>query len=95
MSEKPGAVSLAQGVVHWQPPSSALQKAAQLLQEGAAISSYGPDEGLPALRECLKVKLAEENKLQNVRAIQIGLRCQELAGTAVVDLFTGTNIQGW
>lgn len=70
MSDRPGAVSLAQGVVHWQPPSCALQKASQLLQEEAAISSYGPDEGLPALRELLKVKLAQENNLRNVRDIQ-------------------------
>ncbi|KAI7736417.1 hypothetical protein M8C21_016090 [Ambrosia artemisiifolia] len=57
-----GAVSLAQGVVYWQPPKSALEKVRELVWE-PSVSRYGADEGLPELREALTKKLLEENKL--------------------------------
>jgi aspartate/methionine/tyrosine aminotransferase len=58
-------LSLAQGVVHWQPPPAALQRAAHLLaSDPGSISSYGPAEGLPALRQALAAKLQEVNGLQ-------------------------------
>ncbi|PWA73283.1 pyridoxal phosphate (PLP)-dependent transferases superfamily protein [Artemisia annua] len=57
-----GAVSLAQGVVYWQPPKPALDKVKELVWE-PSISRYGADEGLPELREALTKKLREENKL--------------------------------
>ncbi|MCL7022337.1 hypothetical protein MKW94_017237 [Papaver nudicaule] len=57
-----GAVSLAQGVVYWQPPEEALEKVKQIVDE-PLTSRYGGDEGLPALREALTKKLQEENKL--------------------------------
>ncbi|KAM1513501.1 hypothetical protein ACFX1Z_024917 [Malus domestica] len=56
------AVSLAQGVVHWQPPKEALDKVKELVWE-PSISRYGADEGLPELREALVQKLHRENKL--------------------------------
>ncbi|XP_074275952.1 aromatic aminotransferase ISS1 [Silene latifolia] len=56
------AVSLAQGVVHWQPPKRALEKAKELVFE-PQISRYGADEGLPQLRDALMQKLERENKL--------------------------------
>lgn len=56
------AVSLAQGVVYWQPPKSALEKVKELVWE-PSISQYGADEGLPELREALVKKLHQENKL--------------------------------
>ncbi|KAM5578920.1 aromatic aminotransferase ISS1 [Rosa sericea] len=56
------AVSLAQGVVHWQPPKQALDKVKELVWE-PSISRYGADEGMPELREALVKKLQEENKL--------------------------------
>ncbi|KAM7475945.1 hypothetical protein LguiB_023188 [Lonicera macranthoides] len=56
------AVSLAQGVVYWQPPKQALEKVQELIQE-PSISRYGADEGLPELREALIKKLNQENKL--------------------------------
>ncbi|KAK2984894.1 hypothetical protein RJ640_008659 [Escallonia rubra] len=57
-----GAVSLAQGVVYWQPPKQALDKVRDLVWE-PSISRYGADEGIPELREALIKKLHQENKL--------------------------------
>ncbi|GAB4819316.1 hypothetical protein N2152v2_006362 [Parachlorella kessleri] len=59
----PGALSLAQGVVHWKPPKEALDRATQALAEGG-IHGYGADEGLPALRDALRQKIAAENGLE-------------------------------
>ncbi|XP_059644378.1 aromatic aminotransferase ISS1-like [Cornus florida] len=56
------AMSLAQGVVYWQPPKLALEKVKELVWE-PSISRYGADEGLPELREALVKKLHQENKL--------------------------------
>ncbi|KAK6153717.1 hypothetical protein DH2020_013356 [Rehmannia glutinosa] len=55
-------VSLAQGVVYWQPPKQALEKVQELVWE-PSVSRYGADEGLPELREALTKKLRHENKL--------------------------------
>ncbi|KAK7325197.1 hypothetical protein VNO77_29355 [Canavalia gladiata] len=55
-------VSLAQGVVHWQPPMQALEKVKELVFE-PVISRYGTDEGIPELREALIKKLRDENNL--------------------------------
>jgi len=60
-------LALLQGIVHWQPPAAALQAAADLVKD-PAVSAYGPDEGLPALREALRRKIQEENGLQGVSA---------------------------
>lgn len=58
-------MSLAQGIVHWQPPPAAMAAAADLLAAGGpAVNRYGPAEGLPALREALRHKLATKNGLQ-------------------------------
>lgn len=56
------AVSLAQGVVYWQPPKMAVEKVKELVWE-PSISKYGADEGLPELRDALTRKLKQENKL--------------------------------
>ncbi|KAJ6715255.1 BIFUNCTIONAL ASPARTATE AMINOTRANSFERASE AND GLUTAMATE/ASPARTATE-PREPHENATE AMINOTRANSFERASE-RELATED [Salix viminalis] len=56
------AVSLAQGVVYWQPPKEALDKVKELLWD-PSISRYGADEGITELREALIQKLQKENKL--------------------------------
>jgi aromatic aminotransferase len=63
----PGTMSLAQGIVHWQPPQQALDRVAQALADPTttAIHSYGPDEGNPALRESLRHKLVNKNNLPN------------------------------
>ncbi|XP_019443407.1 PREDICTED: uncharacterized protein LOC109347794 [Lupinus angustifolius] len=56
------AVSLAQGVVYWQPPKEALEKVKELVWE-PSISRYGADEGIPELRAALVKKLRLENNL--------------------------------
>jgi len=64
-------MSLAQGIVHWQPPPAAMQAAGELLAAGeASINGYGPAEGLPALREALQQKVADRNGLPGVRPMQ-------------------------
>ncbi|XP_047317384.1 aromatic aminotransferase ISS1 [Impatiens glandulifera] len=60
--ESKDAVSLAQGVVYWQPPKQALEKVKELIWE-PSISRYGADEGLPELREALITKIRNENNL--------------------------------
>ncbi|CAN0878309.1 Aromatic aminotransferase ISS1 [Linum grandiflorum] len=55
-------ISLAQGVVYWQPPKEAMEKVKELIWE-PSVSRYGADEGLPELREALTQKLRRENKL--------------------------------
>jgi len=55
-------MSLAQGVVYWQPPKVALQKVKELVWE-PSISRYGADEGLLELREALIKKLGHENNI--------------------------------
>ncbi|KAA8541847.1 hypothetical protein F0562_022999 [Nyssa sinensis] len=56
------AMSLAQGVVYWQPPKQALEKVKELVWD-PSVSRYGADEGIPELREALIKKLHHENKL--------------------------------
>ena len=60
-----GVVSLAQGVVHWSPPQRAMDAAIEAASTTAA-HSYGPAQGMPALREALKHKVEQENGLKNV-----------------------------
>ncbi|PON66354.1 L-threonine-O-3-phosphate decarboxylase [Parasponia andersonii] len=55
-------LSLAQGIVYWQPPKEALNKVKDLVWE-PLISKYGADEGIPELRAALLKKLHQENKL--------------------------------
>ena len=55
-------ISLAQGIVHWSPPSLALE-AAQAAVMLPATSAYGADDGNPELRSMLKTKIAEQNGL--------------------------------
>jgi len=57
-------MSLAQGVVHWKPPSEALQAVQAACLEPDS-HSYCADDGLPSLREALKAKVAAENGLAN------------------------------
>ena len=64
MRGRQGVLSLAQGIVHWSPPQSALEAAAASALD-ASTSLYGADDGLPELRTALKAKLAAENGLTN------------------------------
>tara|TARA_B110001452_G_scaffold118120_1_gene97980 strand:+ start:125 stop:1501 length:1377 start_codon:yes stop_codon:yes gene_type:complete len=59
---KSDVMSMAQGIVHWPPPSEALQAARAALDE-PQTSLYCADDGLPALRDALKQKLARDNGL--------------------------------
>jgi DNA-binding transcriptional MocR family regulator len=69
-------MSLAQGIVHWQPPPAALEVAAQLVAAGVAgVHGYGPAEGLPALRQALKQKLEQQNGLAGVSVWAGTSRC--------------------
>lgn len=63
IAQRPDTLSLAQGVVHWLPPASALSRAVALAGD-ASVCSYGPDEGLPSLRQRLREKLATENGIE-------------------------------
>jgi aromatic aminotransferase len=70
--DKGGIYSLAQGVVYWKPPpqvSSALVQALQDDESGALtaplLHTYGPDEGLPELRNAIQRKIQRENALTN------------------------------
>jgi hypothetical protein len=57
---------MAAGIVHWGPPMQAMNRAAAMVAD-PSVNSYGPDEGLPALREALRRKIADENGLHGVR----------------------------
>ncbi|XP_078432303.1 pyridoxal phosphate (PLP)-dependent transferases superfamily protein [Wolffia australiana] len=56
------AISLAQGVVYWQPPETALEKVGRMVWD-PIVSRYGADEGLPELRAALLKKISSENNL--------------------------------
>ncbi|XP_068647438.1 aromatic aminotransferase ISS1-like [Aristolochia californica] len=56
------AISLAQGVVHWQPPATALDKVKGIVCD-PSVSRYGSDDGMPELRKALIEKLHRENNL--------------------------------
>ena len=57
---KDDVISLAQGIVHWQPPAAALDAAREFI--GAPETSlYCADDGLPDLRAALLRKLASKN----------------------------------
>ncbi len=59
-------LSLAQGVVHWSPPPSALAAAAAALaSDPASVCGYGPAVGLPSLVAVLQAKVQRVNGLGN------------------------------
>eukprot|EP00242_Pyramimonas_sp_CCMP2087_P007166 CAMPEP_0198202990 /NCGR_PEP_ID=MMETSP1445-20131203/6219_1 /TAXON_ID=36898 /ORGANISM="Pyramimonas sp., Strain CCMP2087" /LENGTH=385 /DNA_ID=CAMNT_0043874175 /DNA_START=211 /DNA_END=1368 /DNA_ORIENTATION=+ len=68
LAGKKDVLSLAQGIVYWQPPEAALEAAAKSITE-PRVSMYGADDGLPELKEALKLKLAQENELTDVEVI--------------------------
>lgn len=51
------------GIVHWGPPPQALHRAAAMVSD-PAMNAYGPDEGLPLLRDALRDKVVRENGLK-------------------------------
>jgi aromatic aminotransferase len=53
------------GIVYWPPPAEAL-KAVAAAASDPELSQYGPDAGMPELREALVGKLAAENGIHQV-----------------------------
>jgi aspartate/methionine/tyrosine aminotransferase len=56
----PGTISLGQGVVHYPPPEPAVAAVTNFFHT-PANHLYGPTDGIPELREALRVKLEREN----------------------------------
>ena len=70
--DKGGVVSLAQGVVYWDPPETVTASLQDALTDPLVLQTlpqYGPDEGLDMLRTNLEEKLAQENGLTNHRTM--------------------------
>jgi aspartate/methionine/tyrosine aminotransferase len=76
--------SLAQGVVFWGPPRAALRAAAAATAAAlsdasgaaaAALNSYGPTPGLPALRDALKRELAGRGLTGYAPVVTPGANC--------------------
>lgn len=78
--DKGGIFSLAQGVVYWTPPDAVSKALIQSLEDdqknndpddertvstAPQLHTYGPDEGLPALRGAIQQKIQRENGLTN------------------------------
>ena len=70
--DRGGILSLAQGVVHWEPPETcrqALQEALLARDDSSSslhsLHTYGPSQGLPVLIHELQRKIQEENHLTN------------------------------
>lgn len=68
-TDRGGIYSLAQGVVYWKPPQSALEAVAEAATSDDALHTYCPDEGLPEFRSALVEKLRKENGLTNVEVV--------------------------
>ena len=58
--DHPGTISLGQGIVHYPPPPEAIEAAAACTAD-PVNHIYRAVDGIPALRDALRVKLAEEN----------------------------------
>jgi len=61
MRDKKDVLSLAQGIVHWEPPLEALRAVAAAPR--CVVDAYGPAEGVAALQEGLLRKMRLENGL--------------------------------
>jgi aspartate/methionine/tyrosine aminotransferase len=59
----PGTISLGQGVVHYGPPPQAIEAYSRFLQAPGS-HKYGPVDGIPELREALRIKLEQENGIE-------------------------------
>jgi aspartate/methionine/tyrosine aminotransferase len=58
----PGTISLGQGVVHYGPPPSALERMKEFFEQ-PENHKYKPVEGIPPLLEALSAKLTAQNKI--------------------------------
>ena len=66
--DKGGVLSLAQGVVYWDPPPTVQEALSEALLD-PLLHTYCPDEGLPELKSAVETKLAMENGLHHHRAL--------------------------
>ncbi len=62
IAQNPGTISLAQGVVYYPPPKEAIEYISEFLAN-PANHKYQAVEGIPLLREAIKHKLEQENKI--------------------------------
>jgi aspartate/methionine/tyrosine aminotransferase len=62
ITETPGTISLGQGVVYFNPPQSALDRATQLNSD-QNYHLYSAVEGITELRDCISNKLRNENNI--------------------------------
>ena len=60
--DNPGTISLGQGIVHYPPPTEAVEAAAACTAD-PANHIYRAVDGIPALRNALRAKLADDNGL--------------------------------
>ncbi|MDP5122802.1 MAG: aspartate aminotransferase, partial [Cyanobium sp. MAG_04] len=64
VQQTPGTLSLAQGMVSWDPPPGvALAVAEALAAGGPALNRYGPLRGDPELLAVITAKLINQNEL--------------------------------
>ncbi|KAJ1632477.1 pyridoxal phosphate-dependent transferase [Pavlovales sp. CCMP2436] len=83
-----GTVSLAQGVVHWQPPEEALEAAREAVGL-APTHLYSADEGIPELRAALRASLASEHGLEGVEVMVTAGANQAFLNTVLMALNAG------
>lgn len=65
--DKGGILSLAQGVVYWEPPSTCQDALLEAISDtsNSILHTYGPAQGIPELTDAIKTKLNKENGFQN------------------------------
>lgn len=59
----PGTISLGQGVVHYQPPSAS-RTHVEAFWEDPKNHLYAPVDGIPALKQAISAKLAQDNDIR-------------------------------
>ncbi|MDX1565184.1 MAG: pyridoxal phosphate-dependent aminotransferase [Phycisphaeraceae bacterium] len=62
VAQTPGTISLGQGIVHYDPPRSVAEAAADAAQD-PSVHRYGQVDGLGPLQEAIGRKLAEDNRI--------------------------------
>jgi len=83
---KGGVLSLAQGIVHWNPPQQAVEEIRKALDD--AIHLYGPADGIVELKEALTEKIEMENGLKNSR-IMVTAGANQAYTNLVISLLDG------
>ena len=92
-AQKEPVLSLAQGIVHWGPPQSAIDAASAALASGdSAVHAYGPAHGDPALRAALYEKLATENGIHRSEVMVTTGANQAFANLAVALVDAGDKV---